>query len=1694
MAVGGEYTVQLQVILNTKGVLAQIAQIQKQAGKVIIGGAGTGKGAGGFAAIGKEANRTAAGVRRLNGAIGATGKNVKKIEGRKLAGVYTDAGKSAKQATSNIKSFGSTTLDITKKVAQFGAVTAVIRGVTAGVGDMVRNVFELDKSLTEFKKVSDLSGESLERYTNRAYEVGKTVAKTGSEMIQAATEFKKSGYSENDALELGRIASMYQNVADQEITAGEAANFIVSQMKAFNMTAGDSEHIIDAVNEVSNNFAVSSADIATNIGKASAALANGNVTYEQSIGLMTGMTEITRNGAKAARGLVSIQSRYNQIVDESSSTGKKLTAWYEKHNIAIKDQNGQLRSFYDVGKDVSAIWNDLSDNERRYYLNTQAGANQSQNLAALMRNYQTAIDATNTALDSNGSAANENARYMDSLEGKLQNLSSAWEDFSRKLVNSNALKTGIGALTTVLNVLSSDVGSTVVKAGLGVAAMGGAVRGLSSMFGKFAVSGAKAGRATKRLGDSAKVAGSRFTVMQRPLAKATKDAGKAGKAFEAFSGFISAPQLMLAGAAVTGIAVGFSLLYKKLEENSIENKFKRDFAAAEELEKKLQGVNAEIAALEGKRDSGGELTAEEEKRLEILKEQSKEYERQVKIKKEIARAEFKEKQEKTTPKLSSDTKKSSAYKEAYESKRKELIGKGMDRVTAAQSADKYATKAVGAVDSLTGKYVDLQTAQSKAAKANEAYRKAQEETNNAIKEYGSTSSEARAASEKETAAQAKAEQASENFKDKLSELRKERQSYLDVFDGDKDQMDKDTRKNFDAIDKVIKAYDELSDTASKPLKLNWDSSGDLDKQSLQFVNNLKDAGDMLGIVTDDMNNIKNIDYSTFSSQMQELGYSASEVDLALQAISKEHPEATVTIDGMDLAVDEAIKVNEYLEKINGNDPNATITIDGTEYAVSGIETVADLLAIMDGDTSRAQLTVDTDGDGELDATKDTMDEMDGRVDTSTLKVTAKGGEQISALSDDINEIPDTTNTTVIATGDVEPSVSEVTALSSTPPVIERTFVVTGEDNGAMPLYQQVEGAKINPKTMTVKGKTDGSFTSAKSKYEGVPRSRTATLTVGGRIAASLTNAIAKMKSALSLGGKAKGTRNAPEGLSEVNEEGWEFIRDHKTGQLRIAGGGQRTVTYLNKGDIVYTHAESKRMVVEGKDVKIPQHAKGKNNNKKKEAQDAYNNSWEKRKANYEDAIAALEYQAKAKNWTDEVLAKKVRATYNAHIKYLKSWNAKNATVKKWKSQGAKVKSNFGADVAREVHLREVEAAHDKRIQSLEKSIENLGLSAKSSFQSIAATNTKVAELTAHRKAGRITLDEYNKLRADVYKSYIEGMMDLHKVNKKSYKSMRTDLLNYAKSGKITWAEYYDYLDDLMDEQLDKQKKYLESLNDKQKNTYSLATSWVDRQIERLERQNEETSEQNELIEKQNELEKARSTRVKVYRQGQGFVYEQDVQAVKEATSELQKEQKKQESPELKAWKDVKQLLEDLELDASIKNYEVLVGKSFEQLFGSYGVDLSKWTDFAKNNLAMQHGYENLIDKLNDLEGWRDISAYLDSDGKIKADIINNSIAKNRFATGVLSTPAGFARVAEQGYEIALFGKGDAVMPHSVSENLMAWGAQSPVEYADSINQNATNQIYHFDNLVLPNVTNANTFMRELNNLPNKALQYSRGRA
>lgn len=256
---------------------------------------------------------------------------------------------------------------------------------------------------------------------------------------------------------------MYQNVADDAISAGESANFIISQMKAFGLEAEDATHIIDALNEVSNTQAVSSADLANNLGKASAAMALGNNTYEQSLAMMTAITEINRSGAKSARALVSVQSRLTQVLDEQSSTGKALIEIYDGLGIALKDQNGQLRPTFEIFKDLAKVWPNLTTNQKDYIALTQAGANQTSNFVALMDNFEAALKAEATAMESSGSASRENAAYMESLEAQTTQLKATFQDFANNVIDKELVSSILTLANDALGLLNTETGKTITQ-------------------------------------------------------------------------------------------------------------------------------------------------------------------------------------------------------------------------------------------------------------------------------------------------------------------------------------------------------------------------------------------------------------------------------------------------------------------------------------------------------------------------------------------------------------------------------------------------------------------------------------------------------------------------------------------------------------------------------------------------------------------------------------------------------------------------------------------------------------------------------------------------------------------------------------------------------------------------------------------------------------------------------------------------------------------------------------------------------------------------------------------------------------------------------------------------------------------------------------------------------------------------------
>ena len=161
----------------------------------------------------------------------------------------------------------------------------------------------------------------------------------------------------------------------------------------------------------------------------------------------------------------------NDEGEKSLELQAQMENLFNKLGVSVYDANGELKNTYDILGTLAEVYPKLTTEEKAYVTETIAGKHQAQNAAAILNNWKTAVEATATAMNSQGSAAKENERVLDSIQGHLQKLKSAWEELSTTVVDSDLIKTVVDLGTALLNFANSGIGQFIIKAGLAVGAI-----------------------------------------------------------------------------------------------------------------------------------------------------------------------------------------------------------------------------------------------------------------------------------------------------------------------------------------------------------------------------------------------------------------------------------------------------------------------------------------------------------------------------------------------------------------------------------------------------------------------------------------------------------------------------------------------------------------------------------------------------------------------------------------------------------------------------------------------------------------------------------------------------------------------------------------------------------------------------------------------------------------------------------------------------------------------------------------------------------------------------------------------------------------------------------------------------------------------------------------------------------------------
>ncbi len=127
-----------------------------------------------------------------------------------------------------------------------------------------------------------------------------------------------------------------------------------------------------------------------------------------------------------------------------------------KVDIQIDDDT--FKSTYQILRELSSVWEDLTDVSKANILELVGGKRNSNVVAALLENFSVAEEALKTSATSAGSAVAENEKVLESIQGKLNVLKATFQEISLSFVSSDFISGAITGLTKLLEILNSFVG------------------------------------------------------------------------------------------------------------------------------------------------------------------------------------------------------------------------------------------------------------------------------------------------------------------------------------------------------------------------------------------------------------------------------------------------------------------------------------------------------------------------------------------------------------------------------------------------------------------------------------------------------------------------------------------------------------------------------------------------------------------------------------------------------------------------------------------------------------------------------------------------------------------------------------------------------------------------------------------------------------------------------------------------------------------------------------------------------------------------------------------------------------------------------------------------------------------------------------------------------------------------------------
>lgn len=389
---------------------------------------------------------------------------------KQTAAVFREIQAEAKAAGLGVSQFARNMKTVALMAVGFGSIYQAFNTVVNGIKKGINSVVELDTALVDLKKTTTATTDELNNFYFASNDIAKNLGVSTREVIQAAADWSRLGYSIKDAETMAQTSSIFSSISPGMDTT-KATDGLVSAMKAFKIEASDAlDGIASKINIIGNTQAVSNEDLVDILTRSSSAMEAANNTLEQTVALGTAATEITRDAARVGTALRTISMRirgYDEETEEYVGGIEKLSgAIADLTKVSSKpggislftdETKSTYKSTYQLLADISEIYDELSDKQQAELLETLGGKRGGQVLSAILSNFDAAEQSIETMANSAGNAMEEMGIIQESLEYKLNALRETGVGIWQDIVDRDSIGDLIELGTTLLELLDNII-------------------------------------------------------------------------------------------------------------------------------------------------------------------------------------------------------------------------------------------------------------------------------------------------------------------------------------------------------------------------------------------------------------------------------------------------------------------------------------------------------------------------------------------------------------------------------------------------------------------------------------------------------------------------------------------------------------------------------------------------------------------------------------------------------------------------------------------------------------------------------------------------------------------------------------------------------------------------------------------------------------------------------------------------------------------------------------------------------------------------------------------------------------------------------------------------------------------------------------------------------------------------------------